>query len=219
MGRHTDPATRGSRRAAVLTLTASALLVAGGVTILVEDDGVHHHAAPAATTPGQRVDDATDIGTAPPSSPAPTATSTPSAPASGSPPPSTPLADGDAARQVMALVDAERAKVGCRPLSTDAALVRAAQGHSDDMATRGFFSHTNPDEVAFAERIRAAGYTGRALAENIAAGQTSPAAVVSSWMASPGHRSTILDCSYTATGVGHATGGPYGSYWTQTFGG
>jgi hypothetical protein len=34
MGRHTDPAVIGSRRAMVVTLTASALLVAGGIGIL-----------------------------------------------------------------------------------------------------------------------------------------------------------------------------------------
>jgi uncharacterized protein YkwD len=38
-------------------------------------------------------------------------------------------------------------------------------------------------------------------------------------MASPGHRANILNCTYRDIGVGYATGGSYGTYWTQTFGG
>jgi uncharacterized protein YkwD len=37
-------------------------------------------------------------------------------------------------------------------------------------------------------------------------------------MNSSGHRANILNCSNVALGVGVATGGPYGIYWTQDFG-
>jgi hypothetical protein len=40
MGRHTDPTGTGSRRAAVLTLTASALLVVGGLATLHQAGGL-----------------------------------------------------------------------------------------------------------------------------------------------------------------------------------
>jgi uncharacterized protein YkwD len=39
------------------------------------------------------------------------------------------------------------------------------------------------------------------------------------WMESPGHRANILNCGYRHIGIGHVTGGPYGHYWTQKFGG
>jgi uncharacterized protein YkwD len=38
-------------------------------------------------------------------------------------------------------------------------------------------------------------------------------------MDSSGHRANILNCAFRALGVGHATGGSYGHYWTQDFGG
>jgi uncharacterized protein YkwD len=55
-------------------------------------------------------------------------------------------------------------------------------------------------------------------AENIAEGQQTPAAVMTAWMNSAGHRANILDCSLTTLGVGVATGSG-GPWWTQDFGG
>jgi uncharacterized protein YkwD len=98
----------------------------------------------------------------------------------------------------------------------------AAQGHSQDMATNNYFSHTSLDGRTFADRIRGAGYTGSGpLGENIAAGQGSPAAVVNGWMGSTGHCQNIMSGSYRSIGVGYAfrAGSAYGAYWTQTFGG
>lgn len=122
-------------------------------------------------------------------------------------------------QQVVQLVNAQRAKVGCRALVTDARLARAAQAHSADMARRRYFSHTSPDGRTFVQRIRAQGYMGTRLGENIAAGYRTPSTVMAAWMKSAGHRANILNCRYTAIGVGYATGGPYGTYWTQDFGG
>jgi uncharacterized protein YkwD len=126
---------------------------------------------------------------------------------------------GGVAAQVLTLVNAERAKAGCGSLVTSAALQQAAQGHSADMAANDYFSHTSQDGRTFADRIRAAGYTGGAIAENIAAGQATAGAVMTSWMNSPGHRANILNCAYRYLGVGYAKGGTYGTYWTQDFGG
>ena len=121
--------------------------------------------------------------------------------------------------QVIQLVNVQRAKVGCRALVLDARLSRAAQAHSIDMAKRRYFSHTSLDGRTFAQRIRAQGYTGSVIGENIAAGYPTPQAVMDAWMKSPGHKANILNCRYTAIGVGSAVGGPYRYYWTQDFGG
>lgn len=123
------------------------------------------------------------------------------------------------AQQVLTLVNAQRAKAGCRALRVDLRLQRAALAHSVDMAKRRYFSHTSLDGRTFVDRIRAQGYPGRRLGENIAAGYRTPSAVMTAWMKSPGHRANILDCRYTAIGIGVTTGGPYGVYWTQDFGG
>ncbi|MFI1814786.1 CAP domain-containing protein [Streptomyces sp. NPDC020422] len=120
------------------------------------------------------------------------------------------------ADQVIALVNAERAKVGCGALTANAALTSAAQGHSDDMAARDFFDHTNPDGAGPGDRVTAAGYPWSTYGENIAMGQTSPEQVMESWMNSPGHRANILNCDFKEIGIGiHDSGGPY---WTQVFG-
>jgi uncharacterized protein YkwD len=107
-------------------------------------------------------------------------------------------------------------------LAMNANLRLAAQRHSLDMATNNYFSHTSLDGRSFVDRIRGAGYTGsNPLGENIAAGQSSPAAVVSGWMGSTGHCQNIMNGSYRSIGVGYAfrAGSPYGHYWTQDFGG
>jgi uncharacterized protein YkwD len=116
-------------------------------------------------------------------------------------------------------VNAERAKVGCGALRESSALDAAASGHSKDMATQDYFSHVSLDGRTFDQRIRAAGYSGRTLGENIAAGQRTASAVMASWMSSSGHRANILNCAFKQIGVGVASGGSYGIYWTQDFGG
>ncbi|MEU8032986.1 sigma-70 family RNA polymerase sigma factor [Streptomyces sp. NPDC049099] len=119
--------------------------------------------------------------------------------------------------QVVALVNKERAAAGCGPLAEDPQLQKAAQGQSDDMAARDFFDHTNPDGADPGQRITAAGYRWSTYGENIARGQQTAAAVMDSWMNSPGHRANILNCSFKNIGVGvhKGTGGPW---WTQDFG-
>ncbi|MEV7672023.1 sigma-70 family RNA polymerase sigma factor [Streptomyces sp. NPDC088752] len=119
--------------------------------------------------------------------------------------------------QVIALVNAERAKEGCGPVTGNSLLARAAQGHSDDMAARDFFDHTNPDGAGPGERVTATGYGWSTYGENIAMGQRTAEQVMESWMNSPGHRANILNCSFKELGVGLHTGDG-GPYWTQVFG-
>ncbi|MFD4641864.1 CAP domain-containing protein [Lentzea sp. NPDC058436] len=122
---------------------------------------------------------------------------------------------------VIALTNAERAKVNCPALKANAALNTAAQRHSADMAAKNFMSHTGSDGSNFVTRIERAGYTRwTRAAENVAAGQQNAAAVVRSWMNSSGHRANILNCALRDIGVGYAyrQGTTYGHYWTQDFG-
>jgi uncharacterized YkwD family protein len=120
--------------------------------------------------------------------------------------------------EVLRLVNAERAEAGCGPLVANATLVGVARAHSADMAARGYFSHTDPEGRSPFDRMRAAGYAGRAMGENIAAGYTTPAAVMAAWMNSSGHRANILNCRFAEIGVGYAAGGSFRHYWTQNFG-
>lgn len=108
------------------------------------------------------------------------------------------------------------------PLPMNANLRAAARGHSQDMATQNYFSHTGLDGRTFNDRITAAGYTGGGpRGENIGAGYGSPSAVVAGWMSSTGHCENIMKATFRAVGVGYGyrAGSQYGHYWTITFGG
>lgn len=103
-------------------------------------------------------------------------------------------------------------------LRADAKLARVAAAHSADMAKRNYFNHKSRNGDTPFDRMRAAGYAYSSAGENIAAGYRSPASVVKAWLKSPGHCRNIMRKSFTELGVGYATGGLYGSYWTQDFG-
>ncbi|ARH93395.1 CAP domain-containing protein [Streptomyces sp. MOE7] len=127
-----------------------------------------------------------------------------------------PDAGSSTAAQVLSLVNQERAQAGCSPVTADPELDALAQGFSDDMAARGFFSHTDPDGHTPWDRARAKGITDLG-GENIARGQANAQSVMDSWMNSPGHRANILNCEYKTLGIG-VHFGPGGPWWTQDFG-
>ncbi|TMR91912.1 CAP domain-containing protein [Nonomuraea basaltis] len=119
---------------------------------------------------------------------------------------------------VVRLVNARRAKKGCRALKHHPQLHRAARGHSADMAEYNYFSSTSRDGRSFTDRIKEAGFTGgTSLAENIAKGQRTPAAVVQSWMGNSGTKATIMNCKFTFIGVGAVDDSDGAIYWTQVF--
>lgn len=99
-------------------------------------------------------------------------------------------------------------------------LANAARGHSQDMGDQGYFAHDSLDGRSPWERMRDASFFGSPVAENIAAGSSTAAAVVNSWMNSPGHCRNIMSSRATVLGVGYAyvAGSPWGHYWTQAFG-
>jgi len=158
-----------------------------------------------------------------PTTPAPGSTAPPGAPGtspttggSGGGGPTTTSVQASQVAQVVMLVNQARAQASpkCAALRVDIHITAAAQAHSDDMVARKYFSHDTPDGVGFAARVQAAGYA-RPGGENIAQGQTSAQQVMSDWMASAGHRANILNCKFTAIGVGVNT---VGWTWTQDFG-
>ncbi|MDI9885268.1 CAP domain-containing protein [Streptomyces sp. HNM0645] len=132
------------------------------------------------------------------------------------PRPAAPSGETAAEAEVLALVNKERAKVGCAPVRADASLNRLAGRFSSDMAARGFFDHTDPEGDGPWDRAAQAGVGGLG-AENIARGQADARTVMNAWMNSDGHRANILNCEYRTLGVGvsFAQGGPW---WTQDFG-
>ncbi len=122
---------------------------------------------------------------------------------------------------------------GLPPLSLDPNLSDIAREHSQDMADKGYFDHTNRAGEGPTERAERHGYPTRkmvgmwtwvGIAENIGKMPTgdvegrgyvesSPEAVgyaqVDSWMHSPGHKSNILGSDYDVIGIGVAFDGRY----------
>ncbi|MFI6780767.1 CAP domain-containing protein [Micromonospora sp. NPDC050276] len=119
------------------------------------------------------------------------------------------------AREVVDLVNAERAKAGCKALTIDDKLMTAAQRHSQDQADHQNMSHTGSDGSNAGVRLDRVGYAWRTYGENVAWNQKTPAAVMDAWMNSSGHRANILNCAFTEIGVGIASSN--GPYWTQVF--
>lgn len=105
------------------------------------------------------------------------------------------------------------------PLAWDAQLEQAASAHAKDMATRNFFSHTNPDGVSASQRTVAAGY-GPFTGENIGGGHANLDAAMQAWLASPGHCENIMNGAYKhyAVACSSSPNSEYGTYWTQSFG-
>lgn len=129
----------------------------------------------------------------------------------------TPNDDHSIAEQVLALVNQERSRNGCQPVTLNPRLTEAAQRHSEDQAEHGRMSHTGSDGSTFRERAARAGYE-HAIAENVAYGYPTADAVMAGWMSSPGHRANILNCAARAMGLGVATARDGSRYWTLMFG-
>jgi uncharacterized protein YkwD len=83
-------------------------------------------------------------------------------------------------------------------LQVDANLSRAARSHSRDMLVHDYFAHGN-----FAIRMSRFGVRGRVFAENLAwgSGVMSANATVAHWLASPPHRTVLLDPTLRRIGV------------------
>lgn len=119
---------------------------------------------------------------------------------------------------VLTLINGERAGMGLAPLLLDLGLDAAAEAHSLDMATTPCFQHDSCDGTNWADRVRTYYSVPAGFGEIIAAGYSTPEAVVAAWMDSPGHRANILNGDFRVAGVGLAMGGLYGRYWTVDFG-
>lgn len=155
---------------------------------------------------------------------------------------SAPLDGPTVQERVLELVNQERWDNGrLPPLKGNPQLNSAADGHSSAMALRNFFAHCDLDTKSSpGDRIRSAGYEPNSWGENIAAGYSTPEAVMAGWMGSSGHRANILRSGYREIGIGYyyqpddasnvrydnngdcnsdsSSGYGFRSYWTQNFG-
>jgi uncharacterized protein YkwD len=126
--------------------------------------------------------------------------------------------------QFLSLINAERSKLGKKPVKINAALNQAAQGHAADMAINDFFGHTGSAGSTVQSRVKAAKYRFAVCGENIAAGFSLPSSVVAAWMQSPVHKAAIANNLFKDIGVGYyyhpgdSGNIRYQHYWVVDFG-
>ncbi|MDY6998908.1 MAG: CAP domain-containing protein [Actinomycetota bacterium] len=99
----------------------------------------------------------------------------------------------------------------CGAVPEDPRLTAAAQRHANDMLRTNTHSHTGSDGSSPRGRITDAGYgplgsSGEIVYWGSGLGATESSAL-NWWMGSPGHRSTILNCTFTAAGFATARQG------------
>jgi len=175
--------------------TPDGLLVSGTLPTIRENIVVERPSAPRTAAPPSLPH---------PAAPAPRrvhTTPSPSAP---------PASVGGAAGEQFALVNQDRAANGVAPLAYSAMLARVAQYRAQEMLTRNYFSHYNPDtgQLAFVELLQAWGITYMRAGENIAwSTNPSMAGINTLFMNSPDHRANILNPAFHHVGIGVATDG------------
>ncbi len=112
------------------------------------------------------------------------------------------------------LVNSYRERKGLPELKWDTNLYPIALYHSQDMRTRNFFSHYNPDGESPFDRLKSIHIFYQSAAENLAVGQTSPTVVLSNWLRSPDHKGNLVSSMYTHHAVAFDS---TANTWTHLF--
>ncbi len=125
-------------------------------------------------------------------------------------------ADVDATKAEMAemnITNDYRLMMGRSALAVNEKLLKAARGHSKEMADLGYFSHFSPTPALRTPFMRMAreGYR-MGVSENIARVAGAEGAHIA-WLHSSGHHRNILNPAHTEFATGN-----WGVYWTQCFG-
>jgi len=104
------------------------------------------------------------------------------------------------------LANGSRAAESVPPLQTNTLLEEAAKAKAQDMAAKGYFAHTSPDNVTPWHWLDKVGYSYRYAGENLAVRFYDSQDVHNAWMRSPTHEENILNDHFTEIGIGTASG-------------
>ena len=124
--------------------------------------------------------------------------------------------DAKAEKEMLLLINKERASNGIQSVSLDPALQQVARSHSEDMFRQGYFSHTSLDGRTPFLRMEDAGINYQYAGENLALSPTTGLAM-KGLMNSPGHRANILNPNFNKVGIGVIDGGLFGKMYSQEF--
>lgn len=119
------------------------------------------------------------------------------------------------------LVNAERIKAGVPAYQHLDVLDTIASIRAWELTVEYRSDHIRPDGTICTTAFNQNGILYGAWSENVAAGQTTPEAVVDAWMNSASHRAAILSADYTHMGVGYYYSENdtqnYRHFWTLEF--
>jgi hypothetical protein len=96
------------------------------------------------------------------------------------------------------------AKVGT--LTVNPLLTEAARLKAEDMAANSYFAHVSPDGKSPWYWLGQAGYSFGAAGENLAVNFADSKDVLHAWLNSPGHRTNLLNQTFTEIGIATARG-------------
>lgn len=120
-------------------------------------------------------------------------------------------------KEVLELVNQERAKYGLAALTWGSTCEDGAQIRAQEIMTK--YDHSRPDGSSWETVCKTS--AGGVAGENLAAGNTavSPETVVQTWMNSESHRANILSDKFTKLAVGFVfePNSQYKTYWSQFF--
>lgn len=124
---------------------------------------------------------------------------------------------------ILNAVNQQRSLRNLVTLNTNSKLNGAAQYKANDMQSRHYFAHIDPDGHYIWDKIVAEGYYPYTqLGENLAIEFYDTESLVSAWMNSPTHRANLLNESFRDQGMGLSLGTPsQGQYYSavaNTFG-
>lgn len=115
----------------------------------------------------------------------------------------------------------DRVAANLAPLAENPILTAAAQQKANDMAAKGYFSHTSPEGLTPWHWFQKVGYAYTYAGENLAVNFSDSNDVTNAWMRSPDHRANILNPNYTQIGIATAPGNYQGAptvFVVQLFG-
>jgi uncharacterized protein YkwD len=127
-----------------------------------------------------------------------------------------------AEQAVLSLINKDRTTAGLVAVRVDSRLMAIARARSTDMATKDYFSHTQPDGRNVFDILTAQHITwydaGEIIAWNNYSMDYTAGIANSQWMSSPGHRAIILSTDFNYVGVGLAVDPDTGKkLWTAVF--
>lgn len=110
---------------------------------------------------------------------------------------------------ILESVNKERSKAGLSVLEHDTVLDMAAQAKLEEMKSRGYFGHKNPNSnLDFSKFLPWSKNRGEILARDFKTSKQ----VINAWMKSPTHKHAILNPVYNKTGIATS-----GSWVVQVF--